>query len=433
MNTLKQAAAEERAHHPYSPSTLQNREACPCYQTRSGVTNIAARDGTRQHAVVETGEDDQRLDDDKALAAAECIELYEAELAKMQEERNVEEDRRIRAAHAAGQPMYIPTPNVTVLTEVYLPVDDLKIEDLAKNPDSDFIYPYLVESTTAGYVDRGVLNWNVTKAVLLDWKFGRWPVERAEKNLQGIAYALGLFRKYPTLEEVKFIFKMPHLAWTTDFTFTRAMIPELYLRVQTVVHRSIAANQKVILKNDFSDARPFVPVCNFCNRIGQCPKVFAIACEVAEKYHPVELPSDIFPTGAKSDEDIQLGMRLAQVLKTWAEGYRSQIQNRAISSAINGEIKVPEGFTIVQVTPRVLADAAKFREVTTKFIEPAELEAMAKYTLGDIEEKINEKAPRGQKKATIERYGEELLASGAMVKGDSYSFLKAVPTVRKQK
>src|SRR6266705_1203291 len=70
---------ESRTHHPYSPSTLQSLEACPCYQSRE---NKHARTiiGTISHNVAETGVDDARLDDDDAAAVAECLDFYEQRL-----------------------------------------------------------------------------------------------------------------------------------------------------------------------------------------------------------------------------------------------------------------------------------------------------------------------------------------------------------------
>jgi hypothetical protein len=61
----------ERKHHPFSPSSLQNREACPCYAGRDSqhVRSIA---GTMAHSVVETRRDNNELSDEDAISAAEC-------------------------------------------------------------------------------------------------------------------------------------------------------------------------------------------------------------------------------------------------------------------------------------------------------------------------------------------------------------------------
>lgn len=401
--------SEERLHHPYSPSSLQNLEACPCFQNRDS-NNAAAVAGTLAHSVTETGEDDQRLSDDEALRAADCLDFYERQ-------KQLLEDERTRAALHSS----IVLASVIDLCEAYLPVDNCVFHEPMLNPASGEIEMATIEATTAGYVDRALINWNRKRAVLLDWKFGAWAVEEAQTNLQAIAYTLGIFKKYPTLEEVKFFFKLPQLDLVTEATFTRAQIPNLYLRVQTVVERARVAREKVRGDN-FLFATPRVPACNFCANLGRCPKVAEFACKVGAKFHPLEIPSDITPTGLKSPEDTTLGLRLSQVMAVWAKAFRAQVTERVIGK---GD-EPPPGFKIMTRADREIVDTKKFRDVTLKYVTSDELMALATYTFGGVEDKIKEAAPRGTKKQTVEEYQQALFDSGAVKKGEAYSFLKGV-------
>jgi hypothetical protein len=45
---------------------------------------------------------------------------------------------------------------------------------------------------------------------------------------------------------------------------------------------------------------------------------------------------------------------------------------------------------------------------------------------GPLEDIINERAPRGSKKAAVEEFKKALEDSGAVVHGDSFTFLKTV-------
>lgn len=407
------------------------REACPCWKTRSSSETQASRDGTRQHEVVETGQDDERLDDDQALAAAQCMDFYEKELTTYQAAREAENQRRIGEARAAGQSSYNPPANVLVITEDYLPVDDLTFEDITQD-DDEFIRYYTFRATTAGYIDRGIISWDQTCASLFDWKFGRWIVEDAEFNLQGIAYCLGLFEKYPLLQKVKLFFKQPHIDHVTEATFTRADIERLYLRVQVSVRRAMEANRKVILYKDYSDAQPHVPVCNFCARIGTCPKVYAFASDISQKFAPLEKLNDIDPTGAKPDDETARGLRMAQVMAVWSSAYKSSVLSRTLLSAATGEAKIPEGFRLETRQPREIVDEKKFKEVTLRYVSPEQLAELAHYTFGDIEDAVKEGADRGSKTTTLEKYKDELLAEGATALKDSYTFLKAI-SVKKPK
>lgn len=416
----------ERPHHPFSPSSLQNREACACYRNRNS-NHIAAIKGTLQHKVVETGEDDHTLDDDEALAAAECLDYYERQKELLEEARKRTEQDLIADAQRRGAATYIPPLPVLDLKEDYLPVDDCAFDDEFNG------VKVLTRSTTAGYVDRALVSHDRLYAVLLDWKFGQWAVEEAENNLQGISYVLGLFKKYQTLDKIKFVFKQPHLDLLTEAIFTRADIPKLYLRVQTVVARARVAFYMVEKSDDFSMANPHVPVCNFCALIGKCPKVTAIACNIGAKFHPVEIPADINPTGIKEGADTVLGLRLAQVLAVWAGAYKTQVTDRVIREAgTTGELKTPPGYIMQSRADREIVDPSKFKTVTLKFLTQKELDPLATYTFGKIEDAIKNAAPRGSKGSTVETYQKDLEDSGAVKRGEPYSFLRPVSSGKKK-
>lgn len=408
----------ERVHHLYSPSSLQNLEACPCFQNRDS-QHVAAVRGTMQHGVTETGKDDHRLSDDEALAAAECLDFYTRQ-------KQLLEEARLRAMEVSGTE--VPLAEVIDLSEAYLPIDDCEFEEFrsVEKPDEAgrmlrILEHRIVKATTAGYVDRALISHDRMNGILLDWKFGLWAVEDAQNNLQGISYALGLFKAYPTLDTIKFYFKMPHLDRMTEAMFTRAQVPELYLRVQTVVARAREA-RKGMLHDDFSMATPRVPACNFCFNLGRCPAVADFACKVGHKFYPLAIPADISPTGLKDPESTALGLRLAQVMGVWATAFRTQINERVI----RGVAPVPEGFKLQTRQDREIVDTAKFRTVTLKWLTETELAAAASYTFGAVEDRIMENAPRGTKKNTVEEYQKALLDEGAVKKGDPYTFLKGV-------
>lgn len=426
MTNLEQQITGERMHHRFSPSSLQMREACACFENRKS-TNAAAEAGTRQHAVTETGIDDNTLGDDQALHAAQCLDFYERLKQSLVEERELAM-AVVRAE--AGPNVSIPLADVLDLCESYLPVDDLKFRDIVIRDVKDESDPTKIktervsittESTTAGYVDRALINWNRTRAIMLDYKFGAWGVEKPENNLQAIAYVLGLFRAYPTIETIEFYFKLPQLAEVTYGVFTRAQFGELYLRVQTVVARAREAHRR-LLDEDYSMATPRVPACNFCANIGECPKVAEFACKVGHKFHPLEIPGDLTPTGLKTGDDASVGIRLSQVLAVWCKAFRSAVSDRVI----RGDAPLPPGFRVEQRSDREVIDSAKLKEIALRHITTTELDSLAKYAFGAIEELISTNAPRGSKKDAVEQFQEELINEGAVKRGSPYSFLKAV-------
>lgn len=382
---------KDRVHHPYSPSTLMSLEACPCFQSRHS-DHIRSIIGTIAHKVTETREDDQRLEDRDSAAAAECLDFYDKHRLEMYKEKGA-------------------TP-VLELLETYLTVDDCTIQDPVYGE---------VKSTTGGYVDRAILSWDRKRAKLFDWKFGFWPVEEARHNLQGIAYAIGLFRAYSSLEQITFYFKQPHLNSVTEATFLRSQVAELYLRVQTVVERARSA-RAAIAKGDWSMANPKVPACNFCANLGSCPKVCELACQVGKKFYPLGLPDDITPNKVMAPDQTTLALRLAMVMSTWAGAMRTQVSNRVFRR----EAQCPEGFTIQTASRRSLKDKRTFKQVALQYLTPEEYNETLDVSFGAVEEQINDKSPRGQKKATVEKFQAHLLESGAVEQGEEYAFLRAV-------
>ncbi len=398
----------ERPHHSYSPSSLQALEACPYFRNRQQKTKhertIA---GERGHKSVETGQDDARLSDADLLAVAEAADFAEARKAQMYL------DGQIAAAEALKKFGKQIVPFVAEHKELYLPIDDLVFDDC--------------ESTTAGYVDLLLLSYDRKYAELIDYKFGYWSVEDAKNNLQALAYILGVFKKFPSVERIKFFFKLPHIEQVTSTEVTRDQIPAIYLRIQVVVARAREARRDAT----FSKAEPRCPLCCFCDNLGRCPAVEKLMVNVAQKYYALEFPADITPMKVQDPHNTSLALRLAQVAKVWAESYRSRINERVLS----GEADMPEGYHLERRQGnREVVDIEAFKAVALRYLTPEEYASVCPPPgFGDVEEIINTKAPKGIKKITLENFGKLLESEKAVKRGEPYSFLKVTNDKEKSK
>jgi hypothetical protein len=425
-NTPAVDSALERAHHPFSPSKLQNLEQCPLYESNNSI-NERAIAGTLAHGVTETGEDHASLGDDDAAAASFCMDWVHREKLLMEEAR----DRAItEQAHAEFGPDYEPEedefnavwsgkresmPPVVELMEGYLPVDDCKHDCLGK----------VVDSTTAGYFDRALIDHTGEYCLAVDFKFGRWAVETCATSLQAISYVLGLFRAYPKLQRIKFVFIQPALDVVDGHTFYRSEIPDLYRRVQVVVLRAIEARNS----KNWDTARPAIPVCNFCGAIGRCPKVAAIACTISKKFSPLNVPNNVTPTFLDSPENTAEALNVAAVMGVWAAAFRAVTTDRVIRR----DAPIPPGFTLASRANREVVNEALARKVALQFVTEEEFNSITSFPgFGDLEEIVSEKAPRGLKSSTVTALKDALKDSGAVVSGQPYAFLRASPT-RKDK
>lgn len=398
MNTEK-PTAEERIHHPYSPSSLQSREACACYAS-AFTGSEAAEMGTKQHNVADSGEDDASLPDEKAIAAVECIKFVEDLVSQW--------------------------PGCTVIKEEYLQVDDEVIR--VKRPREELVDGKRVKShiiqtfkgSTAGYLDVGLVSADQTKAKVADFKFGQVAVETASNNVQGIAYGLGLWKRFPTLEEFEVIFISPHRDEVSRHTFYRAEFPALLLRIKTIVQRAVEANK---VEDDFTKANPTVGACLFCSRIGRCPRVAELALKLGKKYSPLTMPDSISTSVFLDPADAARGIKFAQVIKAWCEAFRTQ----ATAKSIDDPKFMPDGFKVVQMQKRKVVSAIALGEFAKTHL-PVEMHASVErlydIAIGPLEKLISTAAPRGNKERAVEYFGEGALAAGLMELGEPYAFLR---------
>lgn len=412
-------STESRKHHPRSPSKLQSLEACDCFKSREDVIHERAIAGTLAHTVADTLEDDDKLSDDDSAAVAECLDFAE--------ERRRELDAAAETAWLkACESQREPPPSrgdyqVREIKEEYLPIDDCTYDDTT--------------ATTAGYADHIFISWDERHAELIDWKFGKWAVERADNNVQGFAYALGLFKRFPKLLTVHIWFKQPHLDYVTEVVINRSQLPDIYLRIKVIVERAyIAEKRKAANSADvfaaFSSASPHTPICLFCGDIGRCPKVGEIALNIAKKYHPVKFPDTLKLHELISPSQTALMLELVGVVKIFCEQARRHITDRCL----RGDSELPEDYIIkTKNGNRKIVDMDKFREVALKYLSDKDYQLCLDASFGNIESKISELAPRGSKEKTVEEFKKALEEAGAVERGQPYSFLQQKADDKKQK
>lgn len=380
-------APSQRSHHIFSPSQLNSLEACPCYQGAQN-DNQAAFFGTLQHTATESLTDDPRLSDGQAFAVAECVAFGEREASAY--------------------------PNCRILRELYLPIDDevYVVEVNGKNQ--------LVETTTGGYADFVIISEDETEAIILDWKYGRNMVVGAKENLQGLAYLLGVYRLFPTLKKISVKFVLPHIDQVSAHTFAAEDFADLMLRVKVVVNRARAAREA----KDFSMARPNIGSCMWCANIGKCPAVAGLALKIGKKYAPAQIPDEISPTLIADPRQVELGIRLADVVRTWADAFRRQATERAICD----ENFIPAGYILVQSPGRTkILNVSGVEDIARQFLPPeyhAALEKLREVPITKIDDLISLVSKRGEKESTVESFRDALMEAGVIERGLPFPCLR---------
>lgn len=370
-----------RAHHRNSPSTLDNKEACPHFK-QDDTDNEASKRGTAQHEAMETG-DDRDLSDEEYRAVEWCREKY----------------RQIRRGF--GDQPFIE------INEYRVSVDDI--------------------DTTAGFFDKAFVLPDLLD--VCDTKFGKWKVRSAKENLQGISYRLGLLRELsvnplllrrvrrrfddPTwtpdrIKRLRVHFLLPYRNEVDEDTCSVELVPEHLLRIRTVTAR--ADNPPPGSEN------PNTFTCLFCNRKANCRKLGELALKVGEKYEALQVPDFPIEPMLIADlppEQVTKGLKFFGILSGLCAAWRQQATLRAQTEE---DYKLP-GYRIVMSEKREIVDTKKFIGVlqakTGKTIEEL-VEAAGDFYLTKAEKLVSATAERGQKGAAVESFAVELESSGAV-------------------
>ena len=200
------------------PSRLQQAALCPgSYRMQQGIEETPspeAQEGTMLHDRVRTG-DLSGLDTEQADAVRRCIEFRD----------NLREQ----------------TGLTTLRSE-----QPLELRDTQGN--------LLTKGTTDVLLTGGT----GAPCAIVDWKFGRTPVEDAASNLQGASYALGAMQLTGAKSCTFHVFQ-PRIKKHTSYTFTK---PEAIIaNIDKVIKR--ATGESLILNAG--------EACRYCKAKGVCP------------------------------------------------------------------------------------------------------------------------------------------------------------------
>lgn len=317
-------------HAKFGPSSLRYREICAGWQHSPG-TSDAAEEGTLMHEAAETG-DLSKLTPEQVAQVQECLD-YLAPLEDGADE--VSKELRLDCA-----------------------------------------------GLTWGTADRVIIRGGGDHAHVVDFKFGRWPVDDADVNLQGWAYAVGAFHMFP-VERVTVHFLIPRIDTATRHTFIRSVdYDRMKTRVAAVIARAELADPPL---------NPDPKACQYCAAKATCPALTAKALMIPANQN-WELPADLDPAAITDPVQIAKVLHVVPVLEAWA----SEIKRVALDLARNGAT-IP-GYTLRSRSgKRTIKDLLPAWSILHEEFD-LELEDFlpaCSVSIGGIEDAIKSKAEKG--------------------------------------
>jgi hypothetical protein len=369
---------EERPHHAESASSLQPKEWCPAYTSRD-TTNEAAELGTLQHYAAETG-DLSGLDDEQAEKVVMCLDFIQGRFDAIKKDY----------------------PDAKLETEVYGDIDEVE-------------WPTMNErSTSGGFVDVVISFDEGRRAEIWDYKFGKWPVETPDNNLQGIVYVLNQRHRCPQLKEATVGFMMPYLGKIQKHTFTEEDFPALYVRVKRLV--AVRQHGRNIEEN------PCFTTCMWCGRLAECKAVQKAVYRAAKKFSPLKVPEDPNYAAAQvTSAVVSQWIQYADVCKAFG----SAIRERFTDKVVEDPELCPESHNLVEQNLTKIDDQVKWRVFLRELgLEDKAVAPKTKITLEDSKRLISSLAERGQKTAFVEEVVERAKAAGLIVPDRKKIFLQ---------
>lgn len=341
-------------HAEYPPSSLSNFEKCPGYRNKPNNASYiggAAEKGTRIH---------------KALEKDDITTLPE-------EERG--------------------------LAQIFKDYIDAEILEQGKGPDYDYREIKMKMDLgggieTFGTADRLLIYGKRGK--LYDFKTGYREVADAETNAQAWAYVIGAFQKFPLLDEIDFTFLVPNRDEVLFHTFTRAALPEMRLRLNTIIRRAMAIDWSLPASVELSKLNPQPELCEYCQFQAVCPALARKALNVGAKLAPsLPVPASVL-VDAKHPEDIPLLLRLAPLLENWA----SEVRKAALRLNLEDGVDIPGYTRIERSTPRAVTSVlGAWEAVKDKISLEDFLSVCGDVSVPSLEDFFADKAKRRQKGA----------------------------------
>lgn len=362
----------DRLHAKHSPSSLKFKELCSGWTDRKDQDTKYADEGELLHEATEgkvSGDDSKflKLNDRQQYFVQQVVDYVE--------------------------PLLAGADNVIPEVRIF-------------NTD-----PYL-RDLTHGTPDLLILRGKACD--LIDYKFGMRPVDSAETNRQGMAYALGIWDTYPDIQDIRIHFLSPRIV--DGFNHGDFNRGKDYDRVFTVVD--------TIVRKAEADEKTYTPswrACAYCGRKAKCEALTGFLAKHVLHTGDLELDKDKIPELLKSSTPEALGARLkvAEIAADFAEQTKKAVMHRVIEEGAEAEgyeLRFSAGKTAV-------TDAGAVAKALAHRISVDQLLPFATVSLKSLEELIC-KGLGGKEKTELRKVMMAELAKGSALKqGDEQKYL----------
>lgn len=257
------------------------------------------------------------------------------------------------------------------------------------------------------------------RAIIGDAKFGWNPVEDAETNLQGWAYAIGVMEKFPKVMMVDVVFAQPRLNMVSKARFFRnSDLEKMKLRVMAVIARAKDHQPEDLRPSEFS--------CLYCGAKATCTALHRKALIISSKFAPLAEDGELIdlynPSQLATPELRGKAEILRRVLEPWCEKVRKDNLRYAVEE---GE-EIP-GFEVKSRAGRKsVSDPQITWELVKDRLTPEEFASVTEVSVAQLLKAYSSKAPRGSKEKLKQEIEDRLTDAGVLQGGDEIRYLQRI-------
>lgn len=260
-----------------------------------------------------------------------------------------------------------------------------------------------------GTIDVLILDEYLKRVIALDYKFGRSRVDHAKENIQGHAYMVGTFDKFPWAETVEVHFIAPRLDEVTSHVYHRKDLEWHRLRINVVVERAIQDEPKL---------NPRTEACRFCRNKVSCVALRDELLPLAKKYdnsnYAVTLLEKYSPDNVDDPNILGKMLEVAPVMEAWS----AAAKKRALEIAVETGDQIP-GFEVRFKNPRAtIKDTQKAYDALKNKLTPEDFMGACTVSLVKLAKAYSNNLDRGEKGKARSKLELELMSAGILPKDE---------------
>jgi hypothetical protein len=254
------------------------------------------------------------------------------------------------------------------------------------------------------------------RAIIADAKFGWTAVEDAEYNLQGWAYAVGVFEKYRDVQTVDVVFAQPRLNMVSRHAFHRSTdLNRMSLRIATVIARA---------KGEDKELNPTEWACLYCGAKATCKALHKKALIISSKFSSLTDDKDLIDL-YNPDQLANVDLRSkAEILRRVLEPWCEKVKKENLKHILETGEEIP-GFELKSRSGRrSVSDPQITWELVKDRLTPEEFAAVTEVSVAQLLKAYSDKAPRGSKENLKQEIEDRLTDAGVLQGGNEIQYLQ---------